>query len=186
MYTALPQILLNVMLLILAVFRTLKQSIDMYNATKQWQPNRYMNQLTRDGTSYFIMYVSVSFSNICSNLIVLAKHCSNIFAIIFAVTVLRQDITNILSAICSSLLCCLTPRFIISVRELYDRDLRGLRQGIDTGFGVLSQSLSGENARISTILFADTAGGESWTGQRDEDEQGGIRLEVIRANSHHV
>ena len=65
-YDTLPRVFLSAMLLIFAIFRSLKQLIDMYNATKQWQPNRYMNQLTRDGTSYFIMYVSVSFSNICS------------------------------------------------------------------------------------------------------------------------
>ena len=52
------------------------------------------------------------------------------------------------------------PRFIISVRELYDRDLRGRRQGIDTGFGVSSQPISSGNATVSVIRFAGVAPGQ--------------------------
>lgn len=45
----------------------------------------------------------------------------------------------------------LTPRFIISIRALYARDLQGRRgEGIDTGFGLSS----GRNVR-STLVFAD-------------------------------
>lgn len=49
----------------------------------------------------------------------------------------------------------LTPRFILSVRELYARDVRGRREGIDTGFGL---SISG----ATTMEFAD--------GQRESSE----------------
>lgn len=46
------------------------------------------------------------------------------------------------------------PHLIISVRELYDRELRARSQGIDTGFGVLSNPTSSGNAAMSAIVFA--------------------------------
>ena len=36
----------------------MKESVEMYEATKQWQPNRYMQQFVRDGIIYFLMYVT--------------------------------------------------------------------------------------------------------------------------------
>ena len=72
------------------------------------------------------------------------------------------------------------PRFIISVRELYDRDLRGRRQEIDTGFGVFSQTISSGNAAMSAIQFADVAlgkeVGQGVVGEVDDSET--IRLEI--------
>lgn len=59
MYDAVPRFVLAVVLFILAVIQTVKQSVQMYRATKQWQPNKYMQLLARDGVSYFIMYVSI-------------------------------------------------------------------------------------------------------------------------------
>ncbi|KAG8216189.1 hypothetical protein J3R82DRAFT_8214 [Butyriboletus roseoflavus] len=56
-----PRFVLGAMLLILAGTQTLKQSVNMYKATKQWQPNRYMERLVRDGMIYFLVYVSISF-----------------------------------------------------------------------------------------------------------------------------
>ena len=44
------------------------------------------------------------------------------------------------------------PHFI-SVRELYDRELRARSQGIDTGFGVLSNPTSSGNTAMSAIVF---------------------------------
>jgi hypothetical protein len=54
------------------------------------------------------------------------------------------------------------PRFIISIRELYDRNLRRRWQGVDTGFGVFSQPTVSENAAISAIAFADVVPGQGW------------------------
>ena len=51
------RLVLGVTLLILALISTLRQSLVMYNATKQWQPNRYMEQFTKDGILYFVAYV---------------------------------------------------------------------------------------------------------------------------------
>jgi hypothetical protein len=56
------------------------------------------------------------------------------------------------------------PQLIISVRELYDRDLRHCWQGIDTGFGVLSQPVSSENTVGSAIAFAGGARAGTGTG----------------------
>ena len=55
-----PRFLLGVVLLVLAVIQTLKQSMEMYRATKQWQPNRYMQQLVKDGIFYFLVYVPLA------------------------------------------------------------------------------------------------------------------------------
>ena len=52
------RIVLGSMLLILAVISTLKQSVAMYKATKQWQPNHYMQLFAKDGILYFLAYVS--------------------------------------------------------------------------------------------------------------------------------
>ena len=57
LYDTILRFILAVALLLLAVMQTLKQSIRMYNATKQWQPNRYMQQLVQDGIFYFLVYV---------------------------------------------------------------------------------------------------------------------------------
>ena len=57
MFDGCLQFVLSVMLLILAVIQTFKQSVQMYRATKQWQPNQYMQQLTADGILYFLVYV---------------------------------------------------------------------------------------------------------------------------------
>ena len=46
----------------------------------------------------------------------------------------------------------LSPRFILSIRELYARDVQGRRgEGIDTGFGLSSVRGAGNSA----IVFAD-------------------------------
>ena len=77
-------------------------------------------------------------------------------------------------------LCPIMPRFIISVRELYDRDLRDRWQGIDTGFGVLSQPVSAGNATVSAIQFADAAPGqeEGQVTEGEVDDSEAIRLET--------
>ena len=57
MYPATPRFVLGAALIILAVFQTMKQSVELYKATKQWQPNRYMQQFVKDGIIYFLVYV---------------------------------------------------------------------------------------------------------------------------------
>jgi len=53
-----PQVTLGVTLLILALIPTLKQLAEVYRATKQWQPNKYIQLLMREGFLYFLVYVS--------------------------------------------------------------------------------------------------------------------------------
>jgi hypothetical protein len=59
------QFVFSVMLFILAVIPTLKESVVLYKATRQWQPNNYMQQLMQDGILYFLAYVESPFP-ICS------------------------------------------------------------------------------------------------------------------------
>lgn len=48
---------------LLAIIRFVRQSLQMYRATKQWQPNRYMSLLVTQGIFYFFAYVPVHFSS---------------------------------------------------------------------------------------------------------------------------
>ncbi|KAF8437126.1 hypothetical protein L210DRAFT_2356074 [Boletus edulis BED1] len=64
-YYIVLRLVLSALLAILAVFQTLKQSFDMYKATKQWQPDRYIQQLVKDGIFYFIVYVPISSCPFC-------------------------------------------------------------------------------------------------------------------------
>jgi len=77
------------------------------------------------------------------------------------------------------------PRFIISVRELYDRDLRNRWQGIDTGFGVLSQPDSSGNAAVSAIQFTDVALGQE-VAEGEVDDSEAIRLEMLGDGTRQV
>ncbi|KAF8125335.1 hypothetical protein EV363DRAFT_1434808 [Boletus edulis] len=51
----------------------------------------------------------------------------------------------------------LISRFMIGIRELYDRDIRG-RFHIDTGFGVLSQLNTGLDTTVSAVVFGINQG----------------------------
>jgi hypothetical protein len=83
-------------------------------------------------------------------------------------------------------LCPMMPRFIIGVRELYDRDLRGRWQGVDTGFGMSSQPVSGQNAPVSAIAFTvDVALGQGGQGAGEVDDSE-IRLEMVGAGTRQV
>lgn len=53
----------------------------------------------------------------------------------------------------------MAPRFVLNVRELYARNIRGERgNGIDTGFGL--SGLSGHGTSSSMMVFADSERGE--------------------------
>ena len=58
-YTSIPRFILGVILFILALIPALNDAIGMYKATRQWQSNKYLQQLMRDGIFYFFMYVSL-------------------------------------------------------------------------------------------------------------------------------
>ena len=75
------------------------------------------------------------------------------------------------------------PRFIISVRELYDRDHLDRWQAVDTGFGISSQPISSGNMAVSAIRFADLdlslgqEQGQAAEGEVDDSEA--IPLEML-------
>lgn len=69
------------------------------------------------------------------------------------------------------------PRLVINVRELCDQELHGYPQGIDSGFGVLSQSTSSGN---TTIAFADNTCRDLGTAE-DADS-----LQFIGDDAHQV
>ena len=206
MFDEIPRFALGAMLLILAVAQTLKQSVSMYKATKQWQPNRYMGRLVKDGVLYFLVYVSIpslplSFpfvtvppillSTICrqaNHSFVFFRNHRNMFSIIAGVVV-NVDPTNttlplFLGIFSIISLCPMMPRFIISVRELYDHDVRRGWQDVDTGFGVLSQPISSEDTLVSAIAFADVPPTQVVEGDANESEA--IRLEPSGDHAHQV
>ena len=71
------------------------------------------------------------------------------------------------------------PRFIISVREMYDHGIGGRRrwQGVDTGFGASSQPNGSQSATMSAIGFADALG-QDRVAEGNANEWEAIRLEL--------
>ena len=65
------------------------------------------------------------------------------------------------------------PRFVIKMRELYDKDSRGRLEGIDSAFGISSRSgdVAGRDHFVSGIAFA---GVDSRPGEEGGEE---IQLE---------
>ena len=94
----------------------------------------------------------------------------------------------VLNLLCYTTLCPIMPRFIISVRELYDRDLSGRWQGIDTGFGVSSQPSSSGNAAVSAIEFTDVVPGQEQgqVAEGEVDDSEAIRLEMLEDGTRQV
>ncbi|KAF8127588.1 hypothetical protein EV363DRAFT_1171890 [Boletus edulis] len=136
-YNATPRVVLAAALVIFAVSQTLKQSFEMYKATKQWQPNRYIKKLVGDGILYFFVYV--------------------LYQIDFVLTLAVAPTNNTLVFLGVFLYVAfyiLVPRFIISIRELYDHDVRG-RFHADNGFGVQLRSSAGLDTTVSAMVFVD-------------------------------
>jgi len=134
----------------------------MYKATKQWQPNRYMQKLVKDGILYFI--VNVLFQTID----------------LLEGTGFSTGNTYLLLA---GLICIafytLIHRFVISIRELYDRDIRG-RFHIDTGFGMQSRSNASLDATMSAMVFMD--GNQGAEAEGDTNKSGDLQVEMDRVH----
>ncbi|KAF8122320.1 hypothetical protein EV363DRAFT_1182945 [Boletus edulis] len=136
----LSQFILAVTLFIFAVFQTVKQSVELYKATKQWQPNRYVQQLVSDGIIYFALNVLYQILD---------------YVVFNDIGVPTTNASLILVASGYILYCTLVPWFTIGIRELYDRDISG-RFHIDTGFGVLSQP--NLDTTVSAVVFGVNQG----------------------------
>ena len=75
------------------------------------------------------------------------------------------------------------PRFIISVRELYDH-ASGLH-GVDTGFGALSQPIASQNIPMLVIAFAGVAPGQDQVTEGGGNESEPTRPEQLGDSTHH-
>ncbi|KAF8424401.1 hypothetical protein L210DRAFT_680165 [Boletus edulis BED1] len=159
-YRIAPRFVLSAALVIFAVSQTLKQSFEMYKATKQWQPNRYMQKLVGDGIIYFIV---------------------NVLYQVFGVLRPSNDIATIpLTILLLITFYTLIPRFIIGIRELYACDIRRGRFHIDTGFGMQSRSNAGLDTTVSAIVFMDGHQGPEVEG--DMDNSGDLELGRVHAS----
>ena len=71
------------------------------------------------------------------------------------------------------------------MRELYDRDVRRGLQGVDTGFGVLSQAIASQDGAVSAIPFAEVVLGQDQVVEGDANESAAIQLEPSGDYTHH-
>ncbi|KAF8452901.1 hypothetical protein L210DRAFT_3639344 [Boletus edulis BED1] len=160
-YRAAPRLVLSVALVSFAVSQALKQSFEMYKATKQWQPNRYMQKLVADGILYFIV-----------NVLYQAIEVFSVFPV-QTNTIFFLDVFNYVA------FYTLIPRFIISIRELYDRDIRG-RFHIDTGFGLRSRSNPGLDTTVSALVFV--VGDQGPEVESGTDNSGDLELGTVHGS----
>jgi hypothetical protein len=141
---------------ILVTIEFVRQSLQMYQVTKQWQLNRYMSLLVKQAVLYFFVTLLYDVLNV------------------LAATVITSSVAWQYLLVYVPMFT-LTPRFILSIRRLYARDVHGRRgEGIDTGFGLSS---SGRGAAGGSIVFADVEQNEDLEGIEE------IRMEDRTAQS---
>ena len=140
----------------------------MYHVAKQWQLSRYMTLLIRQGILYFFAYVLVSsflsslllskLAKLLTELMVTLRYSILLFILIELLNVYGYVPTDgwhfdLMLMLQYVPMFTLTPRFILSIRELYALDVQGRRGGgVDTGFGL---SLSGREADETRRVFAN-------------------------------
>ncbi|KAF8558532.1 hypothetical protein OG21DRAFT_1481241 [Imleria badia] len=145
--TRIIQFILGTVMCILVTAQFVKQSLQMYQATRKWQLNRYMNLLVRDSLLYFLatlLYGIVNMLGLLGN-------------------IPQGWFTSLLAVAVDVLLYTLTPRFVMNIREMYVRDTQGRgNHDIDTGFGLPSGAGRGVggSTTIGTIAFANGVGSE--------------------------
>ena len=162
------QVVVATAICIFATIRFVQQSFQMYAETKQWQLNRYMNLLVREGVAYFFAFV-LSYSSppkLTNQILIELMVCDSFLLrgminILFATGKIPTQYwqTSLLYIIEYVPMWTLTPRFIMNIRELYAQGEHV--NGIDTGFGLVSVS---DYVRSRTeIIFAE----EETEGLRD-------------------
>ncbi|KAF8452705.1 hypothetical protein L210DRAFT_2052888 [Boletus edulis BED1] len=121
-------------LLVAAQF--IRQSLQMYAETKQWQPGRYMNLFVREGLLYFL---AVFLFALCDLLL-------------FGTNIPIIGWQGLLLMIVQYVpVITLSPRCILSVRALYERDGRGQRgHNLDNGFGFTTM----HECSVDEMMFA--------------------------------
>jgi len=113
----------------------------IYKETKRWQPNRYMSLIVREGVFYL-------FLNSVNNASTVIAQMSK--------SPLSPNLQLVLIFFGIATLYPIIPRFVLSIRELYERDRRGRREGMDSGFGINSRAgnVAGwDSVAISAISF---------------------------------
>jgi len=163
-YVVIYPTLFDLLLLVLALIPTVKESTSMYKATKRWQPNRYMSLIVKEG----VLYVLLSLLNNITN----------------AVADADGDPSPPVWSLVSGLFWIVTtfpvmPRFVLSIRELYTKDTLRCCDGIDSGFGISSRAknIAGHDTSVSGIVFAGSRSGS------DEESDEEMQLESIEGLS---
>jgi len=157
-YMVIDSTLFNLLLLILALVPTVKQSATMYKTTKRWQPNRYMSLIVKEGIFYVLL-------NLLNNIpVAIAEADQNPLNPTWMVILETFIIVTMYPVI---------PRFMLSIRELYDKDSWGVLT--DNGFGVSSRVR--QDTVLSEIAFVDNGGnGPSGEAEGEEEIQLGLAL----------
>jgi len=138
---------------ILVIIQFTVSSLEMYRATKQWRLGPFINLLVVEGMAYFLAILMWSIVN------VLYDFQSQVTS--------QQGVA--LYFLGYAPVCTLTPRFILSMRELYARSVSGGRgHGIDSGFGMAPLSNHRVSLANSSIIFP--GGGELEGLGRDSDD----------------
>ncbi|KAF8557368.1 hypothetical protein OG21DRAFT_308140 [Imleria badia] len=141
--------------LVMAQF--VRDSLQMYQATRKWQLNRYMTLLVREGLVYFLVTLLY---NIINMLYILGGMSYSYWP---------QWLSYLFSAATNVPLYTLAPRFVMNIRELYVLDMQGrCDRDIDTGFGLSSGAGHGVggSTTIGTIAFVEGGG----SGGVDDEE----------------
>jgi len=135
------------------------RSIHMHRATKQWQLGPFISLLVMEGMAYFFAVLMWSLLNTLSDF----GYFSSLEP--------QQNVPLFLLGYVP--ISTLTPRFVLSMREMYARSVYGGRgHGIDTGFGLTALSGHAGVSR-SSIAFADV-------GERDGLEGDGEDVPMQR------
>jgi hypothetical protein len=159
----------------------------MYKLTKRWKTSPSMKLLVREGAVYFVVYVSIvllchfSFAHVLvsrktDRADALPTTRNLLFNIVTVISVPNPNWMLFMDALGYSLSCAIMARFIISIRELYHRDVWDRWQGIDTGFGVFSQTID--------FVDVDPERGEAVDDIMDDSRV--IRLEAVGDSVHQV
>ncbi|KAF8126814.1 hypothetical protein EV363DRAFT_1418714 [Boletus edulis] len=160
------QFILGAVLCILVAAKSMRHSLQIQPGMQHWKMNRYMSLLFRDGLAYFLVERAqqpATISTLFHNLFVMLGDLG---------TLPNGWITQVLVVAADVPLYTLTPRFVMSVRELYAVDSQG-RSDIDTGFGLTNEARRGIGASttIGMIVFAE---GGATSGMVDGEEMANV------------
>ncbi|KAF9238908.1 hypothetical protein BU15DRAFT_74867 [Melanogaster broomeanus] len=128
--TAVLQILLSALFCVLSIVQFARHSLEMHRVLGKWQWNRYMKLLVQESVVYFIVNLLDRVAMLLNYFVQWSPGAVASFAV----------------AVFAFMPFILAPHLIISVRELHSRVVG---QHIDSGFGLGSQLLSGND-----IVFA--------------------------------